>query len=57
MSDRDIETAQKDVQADAWSGIKADLKVTVMANDVLVAEATHPILWAQVLRLIGDFKP
>lgn len=43
-------------QPKAWEAIKADLKVQVWANDCLVAEAVNPVLWAQILSFIGDFR-
>lgn len=41
---------------ESWENIKAELKVTVTANDVLVAETKDPVLWAEILRRIGDYK-
>lgn len=48
--------AKRSTSDKSWEHIKADLKITVTANDVVVAEASNPILWAQVLRIIGDWK-
>jgi hypothetical protein len=47
----------KTTQPEAWQNIKATLRVSVYANDTLVAESNNPILWAQILRAMGDHKP
>ena len=41
-------------QKESWENIRAELRVVLFANEQVVAEVTCPVMWAKILRFIGE---